>query len=334
MDHYKRSALNFFAAPTIDRSSHRRRDDAWVADRLQDPDTRLVPVWGSKNLFADDADKSTPRPILLAPPDLGDLVHRAESITLLGEADSRAYFAVGLRSDSPDADSGSESVSPPAELAEMGRFRDLRRIGALLDRWEGALLAYARAITYWHHRHRFCGSCGSPTTSASAGHLRVCGNAECGQQHFPRTDPAIIVLVTSGERCLLGRQAVWPPKMYSTIAGFVEPGESLEAAVVREVLEETSVRVEEIMYHSSQPWPFPSSLMLGFTARAADDAIQLNDGELEDARWLSREEMQVALQDETLRLPTNASISYRLIEDWFDAGGAGRLGEHVHRRRG
>jgi NAD+ diphosphatase len=332
MDHYKRSALNFFAAPTIDRSSHRRRDDAWVADRLQDPDTRLVPVWGSKNLFANDADEPEPRPILLAPFDPGDLIHRAESITLLGEADSRAYFAVGLRFDNSDADS--ENGSPPAELADMGRFRDLRRIGALLGRWEGALLAYARAITYWHHRHRFCGSCGSPTTSASAGHLRVCTNAACGQQHFPRTDPAIIVLVTSGERCLLGRQATWPPKMHSTIAGFVEPGESLEAAVVREVLEETGVRVEEINYHSSQPWPFPSSLMLGFTARAADDAIRLNDGELEDARWFSREEMQAALQDKTLRLPTNVSISYRLIEDWFDAGEVGRLEEQVRRRRG
>jgi NAD+ diphosphatase len=183
------------------------------------------------------------------------------------------------------------------------------------------MLAYAKAMTYWHRCHRFCGNCGSPTVSTQGGHLRVCTNPQCGQHHFPRTDPAIIVLVTSGERCLLGRQQIWPAGRYSIIAGFVEPGESLEAAVAREVREETGIAVEQVRYWASQPWPFPSSLMLGFRAEAASTSVQLRDGELEAARWLSREEIAIELRQGALRLPPEVSISYQLIESWFDAGG-------------
>jgi NAD+ diphosphatase len=149
--------------------------------------------------------------------------------------------------------------------------------------------------------------------------VQVCTNPRCGQEHFPRTDPAIIVLVTSGERCLLGRKAFWPAGLHSIIAGFVEPGESLEAAVAREVAEETGVSLQAVHYHSSQPWPFPKSLMLGFTAQAASEDIHLNDGELETVRWFSRQEIQEGLQEGSLQLPTAISISHRLIEEWFDA---------------
>jgi NAD+ diphosphatase len=154
--------------------------------------------------------------------------------------------------------------------------------------------------------------------------MRVCTNPDCGQLHFPRTNPAIIVLVALRERCLLGRQATWPEGLYATIAGFVEPGESLEEAVVREVREETGIEVREVTYHSSQPWPFPSSIMLGFTAQAGSDHIQLNDGELEDARWFSREEIARGVEEGWLRLPSSVSISYRLIEDWYDGEERGK----------
>lgn len=285
---------------------------------MADPTTYVVPVWQSQNLFTNEPN---PQPVLLAPQGLDGLIDKAESVILLGEAANGregqkvAYFAAGLPPDE----------SPPAELANIGQFKSLTSVGMSLDRWEGGLLAYARAITHWHHRHCFCGDCGSPTTSANGGHVRVCTNAECALEHFPRTNPAVIVLVTSGERCLLGRKGMWPPRRYSIIAGFVEPGECLEATVVREVFEETGIHVGEVQYQSSQPWPFPRSLMLGFTAIAVSHAIHLHDGELEDARWFSREEMQIALRDGSLRLPLGVSISSRLIEDWFDAGGLGQL---------
>ena len=317
MDHYRRSARNWFAGHPIDRAIEQRRDERWIAERLKDASTRLIPVWNEKNLFAK---APVPRPVLLAPQELGGLIAHAESVVLLGEVEERAYFAVGLHS---------EDEAPPADLAALGEFRNLRWVGGGQERETPALLAYAKAITYWHHRERFCGDCGSPTRSAEGGHVRVCTNPDCGQLHFPRTNPAIIVLVALGERCLLGRQATWPEGLYTTIAGFVEPGESLEEAVVREVREEAGVEVREVTYHSSQPWPFPSSIMLGFTAQAGSEEIRLNDGELEDARWFSREEIERGVGEGWLRLPSSVSISYRLIEDWYDGGGRGRLGEVV-----
>ena len=171
-------------------------------------------------------------------------------------------------------------------------------------------------MLHWRRRHRYCGACGAPTASASAGHVMKCTNAACATDHFPRLDPAIIVLVTDGERALLGRQAAWPEGRYSTIAGFVEPGESLEDAVAREVLEETGVRVLESEYHSSQPWPFPSSLMIGFTARAAAEAVPRADEELEDVRWFTREQVAAGFPG----LPPPQSVSFRLIEHWYDSG--------------
>jgi NAD+ diphosphatase len=168
-------------------------------------------------------------------------------------------------------------------------------------------------MVLWHGSQRFCGRCGSPSKTESGGNTRLCINGDCGIRIFPRVDPAIIVLVSDRERCLLGRQAGWPEGRYSTIAGFVEPGESLEDAVRREVFEETNIAVHEVRYHSSQPWPFPSSLMLGFTAEASSEAILLNDGELEDARWFSRKELESGFP----KLPYRLSIARRLVDDWL-----------------
>jgi NAD+ diphosphatase len=180
-----------------------------------------------------------------------------------------------------------------------------------------SLLAYARALSLWKARHRFCGVCGAPNLPMRAGHVMRCSRDECASETFPRLDPAIIVLVSdaSGERALLGRQASWPAGRYSTIAGFVEPGESLEDAVAREVDEETGVHVTDVRYESSQPWPFPSSLMLGFRAVARTREITLRDGELEDARWFTRADIAAGHP----ALPPAGSISARLIDGWYNA---------------
>jgi NAD+ diphosphatase len=313
MYHYEYSSLNHFTSRVVDRVSRKRVDAEWLEARLRDENTRFVPVWQAKNLFAAD---QVAKPILLPSTAVQDFVHTAESTILLGVHGDRTYFAI---------DVPSEGDLPPAGLAALGEFRNLRGVALLLDEQDCGLLAYAKAIVHWHHHQRFCGDCGSPTESREGGYVRVCTNDACGRHHFPRIDPAIIVLVTSGERCLLGRKPEWPPKRYSTIAGFVEPGESLEAAVVREVWEETGVNVGSVRYFASQPWPFPSSLMLGFMAEAASDGIDVGEDELEDARWYTRQEMRDSIEDGTLKLPFHLSISFHLIESWFDAGDLGSL---------
>jgi NAD+ diphosphatase len=282
-----------------------------LAARAADSEARYLPLWRLQSLFAGDP----PQPVLLSPQALRAQVLDPAPATLLGVQGSETYFSIDL---APDED-------PPRALAQMGAFHDLRQVAALLDRDAGTLLAYARAMAYWHQRHRFCGSCGSPTASREGGHVRVCTNDHCRQQQFPRTDPAVIVLVRCGARGLFGRKASWPAGQYSTIAGFVEPGESIEDAVAREVREETGVEIAQMQYHSSQPWPFPSSLMLAFTAQAAGEAITVDRTELEHARWLTRDELRAGLQSGALRLPPSVSVSYRLIEDWFDEGAPGAL---------
>lgn len=308
-DHLARSARNFFCAGTGERLAHWRRHPGWSSSALAHEDTRFVPVWRERSLLWDSGEAAC----LLSARELGPLVSVHEDAVLLGSVDGRTCFAVELTLDEAQL----HGVLPPGSS-----FRDLRRNASLLSPCEGALLAHARAMLFWHRRHRFCGECGAATRSEEAGHLRVCTGAACGAKHFPRTDPAIIVLTTdvSGERCLLGRQAAWDPGMYSCLAGFVEPGESLEHAVVREVHEEAGIRIARVSYRSSQPWPFPSSLMLGFRALTGDEAVQRGDDELEDARWFTRAELAAGYRDGSLRIPNSVSIAYRLIEEWFDEG--------------
>ena len=313
MDHFQRSALNFFAANPVDRLVDKRRDQQWLLGQMGAASSRFVPVWRMQNFFA-DADSATAR--LLHASEVPTAL-RPEQVTLLGELDGTIYFALDVEA--------AEDEQPPAWLADVGAFRDLRAVGTALDPKIGALQAYARAMIYWERRHRFCGDCGSATRSTEGGFVRTCTNPTCGKQIFPRTDPAIIVLVQSGDRCLLARQASWPEGRYSVIAGFVEPGESLEDAVKREVMEESGIEVSEVYYHSSQPWPFPSSLMVGYLAHAATTEFNLIDDELEVARWMTRAQISAELRAGTLKLPPGLSISRRLIESWFDAGEEGTL---------
>ncbi|HSS64345.1 MAG TPA: NAD(+) diphosphatase, partial [Gammaproteobacteria bacterium] len=266
MDHFSRSLLNFFVSSSVDRMTTRRPDADWIRERIRDHRTRIVPVWRSRNLLTG---KEMLRPVLLSAADLEDYPALERSAVFLGQRDETVYFALELPAEFEDA---------PRRYGRGADFRELREAGPLLGSEDGALLAYARGIIHWHRRHRYCGDCGSPTESADGGHTRVCVNPSCQRKHFPRTDPAIIVLVTRSENgeeyCLLGRQPSWPEGMHSAIAGFVEPGESLEQAVVREVREETNVSVGRVHYHSSQPWPFPSSIMLGFNAEAVSSTIR------------------------------------------------------------
>ena len=283
-----------------------RKDAAWLDGRLAHATSRFVPVWRGQNLIA-DYEGAEPHGVFL-PPEAIDL--GARDTVLLGIETDAAYFAVDL--------SAMETPLDAIKAAPPSAFIDLRRVGPLLPRQEGSLLAFARGMSYWHSRHRFCGVCGAPTRPEEAGHVRRCTNAACNAVHFPRTDPAVIMLVHVGsERCLLGRQAAWPQGMHSTLAGFVEPGESLEEAVAREVYEETRVEVTSVTYHSSQPWPFPASLMLGFHAAAKTTAITVDTTELEAAQWYERGWLIAHQDDENFRLPRRDSIARRLLEDWL-----------------
>jgi NAD+ diphosphatase len=299
---------NILAGPYLDRAAHLRKDAQWFANALADGRSRALPVWNSRNLIVAG---EAPRAALLDLSVIPEQRRNGNDLTLLGRFGDIDVFAYEI-----------EALEPPA-LQSGTRFEDLRLVASLLPAEEAGLLGYARGMVAWRNRHRFCGTCGFPTLAAKGGHVLVCTNPACRHEQFPRIDPAIIVLVSDGERALLGRQAAWPVGRYSTIAGFVEPGESLEDAVVREVLEETGISVDQIEYHSSQPWPFPSSLMLGFTARALNTEIVRRDEELEDAQWFTRADLKSGRP----LVPPSVSISFRLIEHWFDAGGGPKLRE-------
>lgn len=296
---------NIYAGVPLDRAAHLRKAPSWLADALASPTARVVPVWRTRSLVAGPVEE--PRAVLRPGPNAWT------DPIFLGLMDDTPVFA---------ADVGDlEQPDEHPELAGLGRFEDLRAVGPLMDRGEAALLAYARGIVWWNARHRHCGVCGSPAASVQAGHSRRCTNPACETQHFPRTDPAVIMLVHDGAgNVLLGRQKVWMPGMHSVLAGFVEPGESLEEAVAREVFEETGVRVDDVRYRSSQPWPFPASIMLGFTARALNTGLTIDPDELETALWVASDRLRTLSPDDPLRLPRKDSIARRLIEEWLAEG--------------
>jgi NAD+ diphosphatase len=292
---------NVLSGLDLDRAVDLRGDPARVEEAWRRPDTKVIPLWRSRHLLA-----SASRPEIVSIPSEKLDEHRERRI-LLGTSGGRAFFALDLSSlDDPARD---------LELDGESVWLPLREVAALLPQSEGALLAYASGIASWHRRHLHCGVCGSATEATHGGHVRACGNEGCKELHFPRTDPAVIMLVGREDELLLGRQKSWNPGVYSTLAGFVEPGESLEEAVRREVYEETGVELEDVRYHSSQPWPFPSSLMLGFTARARTREIRLQPEEMEDARWFTRRQVR---ERDGLELPSSISIARRLIEDWLN----------------
>jgi NAD+ diphosphatase len=291
------AVTNTFAGAALDRASQRRTDADWIAERLEDPSSRAV-VIGDAGPWLDGD-----RPALV--PVAGRAVE--EPIFLGVDEDGVALFALD-----------GAHAPPGVPGAEVG----LRDAARRLSPADAGLVAYASAMVIWHRNHPHCARCGTRTLMGEAGHVRACPN--CGAIHHPRTDPVVIMLVHDGDRVLLGRQARWPKGRYSALAGFVEPGESLEEAVAREVREEAGVEVGEPRYRSSQPWPFPASLMLGFHVPYAGGDPRTKDAELEDVRWFDRAEMARIVRAEsdggtTLHLPPREAIARRLIDEWLEA---------------
>lgn len=282
-----------YAGCGFDRAAPRRKDEAWLAQRRTDPDTLVVLTHELKAVVADDE-----RPRLhvarLAELDLA----LPDDAPLLGERRERALFALEI-----------DAAHPLA-----ARAVDVREVGPHLSAEEAGLAAYARALAFWHAGHGFCSRCGAPSRVTEGGHARHCD--ACGRTTFPRTDPAVIVLVHADDHCLLGRSPRFPSNMYSTLAGFVEPGESLEDTVRREIFEEAGVVVTDIGYRSSQPWPFPASLMVGFHARAAERTLVIDEEELADARWFHKDEL-LDPERRPISLPRPDSIARYLIESWL-----------------
>ena len=275
------SAMTFSGA-RLDRASGERADPAWVSARRADPEARALVV-SEAGVSVEDGHLA--------------LVTPGDEAVLLGLDGGRALFA--------------------QEGAGPGRPAGLREAATELPAGEAALAAYAASLLSWHRRHRFCANCGAPSEPSHGGHQRSC--PACAAQHFPRTDPVVIVRVTDpADRLLLGRQARWPPGRFSLLAGFVEPGETLEEAVRREVLEESGVEVEQAAYVASQPWPFPSSLMIGFSALAVAGEPRPGDDELEEVRWFERAEVEAAAAGAgQIELSPRYSISRRLIDAWL-----------------
>ncbi|MDX6287769.1 MAG: diphosphatase [Frankiales bacterium] len=275
----------------VDRSAHLRVDEAW---RTHTPMNVLI-IDEQARALVDETD-AVPRLVFVDP------------------ADATPEFFLGV--DSDDAAYSAAVVPLPRRIGT--RPLGLREVGALLNDRDAGLLTHAVALANWHATHVRCPRCGAETEPALGGHVRRC--VADGSEHFPRTDPAVIMLVhDGGDRCVLGRQPIWPPGMYSTLAGFVEPGEAAEVAVAREVLEEVGLHVTDVHFEASQPWPFPASLMLGFTARAIDDDITIDGSELDEARWFTRDELhRYVARGEVL--PPPVSIAWRLITDWLAYG--------------
>ena len=296
-----------FSGSPLDRAEPRRRDPVWVRERLADETTRVLPVWRLAVLVrASEA----PR-LAWATPTL--LEGREGEAVLLGLSGETAHFAIDV----------SASAEPLAEFGWEGvaHFPDLRAVAGQLPVGEAAIAAQARHVLDWHSRHVFCPGCGGKTRTKDAGWSRRC--VDCSAEHFPRTDPVVIMLVADGDRCLLGRQPSWPRPFFSALAGFVEPGESLEEAVRREVHEEAGIEVGSVRYLASQPWPFPASLMIGCLAEALTTEIQIDRHELEEACWFTRDQVRVALGRGTreLGLPPPVAIAHHLIRRWIDASG-------------
>jgi NAD+ diphosphatase len=278
------------ARATVDRAAERRTDQAWLAAAWSSPQVQVVRTWQGAAAVVGDP----PALAVDVVPEVG-----LERRFFLGVDGDRSFFSVEL--DESDTDES---------------FRSLRDVGLLLGARDAGLLVNAVALANWHATHTNCPRCGAGTRVASAGHVRVCGVD--GSEHYPRTDPAVIMaVIDANDRLLIGRQAAWPEGRFSTLAGFVEPGESLEQAVRREVREEVGVEIGDVDYLGSQPWPFPSSLMLGFVARARTVEIDRGDGEIAEARWFTRDALRDDVRSGRVLLSPPVSIARRLIEHWY-----------------
>ena len=291
---------------SFNRAIERRGQEEWLRAQLSGS-AQMLPLWRERNLFRLGEDKS---PLFL---DSCTLKVPLDPIFLGIQSNGRSLFAADVSSLAEEED----ALRILNLNSGQARFFQLREFNGSLTPEHRALLFYSRSMIHWHREQRFCGRCGTPTQPEEGGHVMACTNQNCAIKHFPRTDPATIMLVHDGERCLLGRQASWPTGVYSTLAGFVEPGETLEEAVFREVKEESGVEVRNICYFGSQPWPFPQSLMFGFVAEAITRELRCGS-ELEDVRWFTVSEARELLVKLSTRFPHLDTIAKRLIRHWID----------------
>lgn len=297
---------------TVDRAARRRSEPDLITELLADPFTSVLHLRGDRVPVLDDG--NGPR-LVLGP---GPAKPMADQIAIFLGEDGAGRPHVLLAGPAPSDQVADAPVADQRVDDGDGRVRwaSLREVGALLDDTGAGLFTTAVALANWHLTHPRCSRCGQPSAVSSAGWSRTC--PACSAEHFPRTDPAVIMaVVDDDDRILLGHQAVWPAKRFSTLAGFVEPGESLEAAVRREVLEESGIEVDEVSYLGSQPWPFPASIMLGFRAHAATTKVNVDGTELADAQWWTREALGIDIATGELILPPKVSIARRLIEHWY-----------------
>jgi len=302
---------NTFAGNPLDRASYRRGDAAWIGEQLAAPESLGVVIWNGKPLV-EDAEGGGARIAYVSARMAGDLAGGPERLLFLGLWQGVAVFAVDL-----------DGVADPADgpVQGLGRFEDLRMIAMTLPGTETGILATAKAMFEWRRKHRHCAACGQPSVVADAGWKRVCPS--CDTQHFPRTDPVVIMLAVKGERCLVGRQAAWPRLMYSALAGFLEPGETIEEACARELWEEARLKTRRVRYHSTQPWPWPSSLMIGLIAEVENDDAVADQVELDEVRWLTRAETRAMLRGEIAdaKAPGALAIAHQLIKAWAEEDG-------------
>lgn len=313
------SRLTGYALSPLDRLGDRRGDPALFARLLAEPDAGFVLVRGDRPLVR----RGSPPAAIHGRDVARDLGADLARAVLLGLEGTAPRFAVAVPEPTPldPEDAGPELAVAAAPAPGGLEPADLRQLAvdAVLTPSELAVVAAAKSLVDWHLRHGFCARCGAPTAMASGGWRRDC--AACGAQHFPRTDPVVIMLAIDGERCVLGRQARFAPGMYSCLAGFVEPGETIEDAVRREIGEEAGIAVGRVRYVASQPWPFPSSLMIGCLAEARSQAITVDETELEACRWFSRDEVRAMLagtHPDGLRAPPEMAIAHRLMRLWAE----------------
>jgi len=300
---------NTFAGNPLNRASERRGDAAWLAEQVASSDSLGIALWNGKP-FVEKAANGDLQIAYLPARMVEDLAGSPERLLFMGLWKETAIFAVDL-----------EGGADPAEgpLAGLGRFEDLRGVALRLPATDASIVATAKAMFEWRRRHRFCAACGHASEPAEGGWKRVCPS--CNAEHFPRTDPVVIMLAVFEDRCMLGRQEIWPKGMFSALAGFLEPGESIEEACARELEEEAGLKTLSVAYHSTQPWPYPSSLMIGLIAQVADDDAAPDQTELSEVRWFTKAEARALLAGEVPATfaPPPMAIAHQLIKAWAES---------------
>ena len=303
------SFQNTFAGNPLNRASERRKDETWLAEQLKSDQSLGIAIWNGKPLV--ESTKEGGVQIAYLPSRMvAEMAGGAERLLFMGLWKETAVFAL-------DIEGGADPADGP--LSGLGRFEDLRGLAMRLPHTDAAILATAKQMFEWRRRHKHCANCGEPSMVAEGGWKRACpsGNVE----HFPRTDPVVIMLAVHGDRCMLGRQEIWPKGMFSSLAGFLEPGETIEEACARELHEEAGLKTASVVYHSTQPWPYPSSLMIGLIAQVEDDNAVPDQTELSEVRWFTKAEALALLAGklENTFAPGSMAIAHQLIKAWAES---------------